>query len=227
MTPILLLLAAVLLVAFGGLMAAIDPAGRAAVVRGLASLAVATAGSGGTEEQARLAFIQVLRAHGTADPALVAAAAAAVADLAPSDDAVGSAPDEGLSPAETRRVREALGIASTEDQLAAVGNPGGLEEDPGTRPGNPQAQQSTRASLGLNLQVLTPEIARQIGHPQAVRAVGAANGRNPVCLVVPCHRVVGADGSLTGYAGGLARKRFLLDLERAQPGADGQLALPG
>jgi methylated-DNA-[protein]-cysteine S-methyltransferase len=48
---------------------------------------------------------------------------------------------------------------------------------------------------------------------EAVRAVGAANGRNPLAIVVPCHRVVGADGSLTGYAGGLERKRFLLDLE--------------
>ncbi len=57
-------------------------------------------------------------------------------------------------------------------------------------------------------------LAAAIGRPAAVRAVGAANGRNPYCLVVPCHRVVGADGSLTGYAGGLDRKRFLLDLER-------------
>ena len=57
------------------------------------------------------------------------------------------------------------------------------------------------------------ELATSIGRPTAVRAVGAANGRNPYCLVVPCHRVVGADGSLTGYAGGLERKRFLLDLE--------------
>ena len=65
-------------------------------------------------------------------------------------------------------------------------------------------------------------LAAQIGRPSAVRAVGAANGRNPVGIVVPCHRVVGADGSLTGYAGGLDRKRFLLDLER---GATGQLSL--
>jgi methylated-DNA-[protein]-cysteine S-methyltransferase len=60
------------------------------------------------------------------------------------------------------------------------------------------------------------ELAAAIGRPSAVRAVGAANGRNPVCLVVPCHRVVGADGSLTGYAGGLERKRWLLALERGQ-----------
>ena len=56
-------------------------------------------------------------------------------------------------------------------------------------------------------------LAAAVGRPTAVRAVGAANGRNPFCLVVPCHRVVGADGSLTGYAGGLERKRFLLELE--------------
>lgn len=58
------------------------------------------------------------------------------------------------------------------------------------------------------------ELAREVGQPTAARAVGAANGRNPVCLVVPCHRVVGAGGSLTGYAGGTDRKRHLLDLER-------------
>jgi methylated-DNA-[protein]-cysteine S-methyltransferase len=57
------------------------------------------------------------------------------------------------------------------------------------------------------------QIARNIGHPDAPRAVGAANGRNPVAVIVPCHRVIGADGSLTGYGGGLERKRFLLDLE--------------
>ena len=61
------------------------------------------------------------------------------------------------------------------------------------------------------------ELAQAVGRPTAVRAVGAANGRNPYCLVVPCHRVVGADGSLTGYAGGLDRKRFLLDLEGRRP----------
>jgi methylated-DNA-[protein]-cysteine S-methyltransferase len=57
------------------------------------------------------------------------------------------------------------------------------------------------------------EIARRIGEPTAARAVGIANGRNPVAVIVPCHRVIGADGGLTGYGGGLERKRFLLDLE--------------
>jgi len=59
-------------------------------------------------------------------------------------------------------------------------------------------------------------LARQLGRPLASRAVGMANARNPVALIVPCHRVVGADGSLTGYAGGLERKRWLLAHERAR-----------
>jgi len=58
-------------------------------------------------------------------------------------------------------------------------------------------------------------IARELGNPAAVRAVGAAVGRNPVSVAVPCHRVLGSDGSLTGYAGGLERKRALLRLEDA------------
>jgi methylated-DNA-[protein]-cysteine S-methyltransferase len=54
------------------------------------------------------------------------------------------------------------------------------------------------------------ELARRIGNPNASRAVGLANGRNPIPILVPCHRVIGADGSLTGYGGGLERKRWLL-----------------
>ena len=60
------------------------------------------------------------------------------------------------------------------------------------------------------------KIAGTIGKPTAVRAVGAANGQNPIALVVPCHRVIAADGTLCGYAGGLWRKRWLLKHERAQ-----------
>ncbi len=59
------------------------------------------------------------------------------------------------------------------------------------------------------------ELARAIGRPKAVRAVGTANGANPIPILIPCHRVVGADGSLTGYGGGLWRKKRLLELERA------------
>lgn len=62
------------------------------------------------------------------------------------------------------------------------------------------------------------ELARQVGRPDAVRAVAAAVGRNPLSVVIPCHRVLGADGSLTGYAGGLHRKQALLTLEGAWPG---------
>jgi methylated-DNA-[protein]-cysteine S-methyltransferase len=58
------------------------------------------------------------------------------------------------------------------------------------------------------------ELARRIGNPAAVRAVGLANGANPVGVVVPCHRVIGSDGSLTGYGGGIDRKRWLLAHER-------------
>jgi methylated-DNA-[protein]-cysteine S-methyltransferase len=57
------------------------------------------------------------------------------------------------------------------------------------------------------------ELARRVGRPAAVRAVGLANGRNPVSIIVPCHRVIGADGSLTGYGGGLERKAWLLEHE--------------
>jgi methylated-DNA-[protein]-cysteine S-methyltransferase len=59
------------------------------------------------------------------------------------------------------------------------------------------------------------ELARRIGNPAAVRAVGLANGANPIGIVLPCHRVIGSNGSLTGYGGGLARKRWLLQHENA------------
>ncbi len=59
------------------------------------------------------------------------------------------------------------------------------------------------------------ELAARIGRPKAMRAVGLANGRNPIAIVIPCHRVIGADGSLTGYGGGLTNKRLLLELEGA------------
>jgi len=63
------------------------------------------------------------------------------------------------------------------------------------------------------------ELARRVGSPGSSRAVGLANGRNPVAIIVPCHRVIGADGTLTGYGGGLDRKVWLLDHERSRPAA--------
>jgi methylated-DNA-[protein]-cysteine S-methyltransferase len=68
--------------------------------------------------------------------------------------------------------------------------------------------------IGYGLTVSYGQLADEIGRPTAARAVGLANGRNPVSIIVPCHRVVGADGSLTGYGGGLASKQRLLELER-------------
>lgn len=67
------------------------------------------------------------------------------------------------------------------------------------------------------------DLARAVGRPGAAQAVGWANGSNPLSIVVPCHRVIGSDGSLTGYAGGLDRKRFLLELERPPAEDDGRL----
>lgn len=66
------------------------------------------------------------------------------------------------------------------------------------------------------------ELAKRIGQPAAVRAVGLANGANPIGVVVPCHRVIGANGSLTGYGGGIERKRWLLEHEKGQ----GSLPIP-
>ena len=69
------------------------------------------------------------------------------------------------------------------------------------------------ASVRCGETIAYRELAARAGRPESIRAAGAATGRNPLSIVVPCHRIVGADGSLTGYAGGLARKRSLLALE--------------
>ena len=70
------------------------------------------------------------------------------------------------------------------------------------------------------------QLAEGIGKPKAVRAVGLANGANPISVIVPCHRVIGANGALTGYAGGIARKRWLLEHEGVQLAAAGPARLP-
>lgn len=67
------------------------------------------------------------------------------------------------------------------------------------------------------------QIAVELGDPNAVRAVGAANGWNPVSIIVPCHRVVASNGALTGYAGGIERKKFLLELEQQVAGMEPSL----
>ncbi len=89
--------------------------------------------------------------------------------------------------------------------------------------GTPFQQQVWQALLAIDAGAVDTyaAVARRIGRPSAVRAVAAAIGRNPVAIVVPCHRVIGSDGSLTGYAAGLARKQRLLRLEGALAYADG------
>jgi len=78
----------------------------------------------------------------------------------------------------------------------------------------------TLASIPYGQTVSYAQLASRVGRPTAMRAVGAANGRNPLPIVLPCHRVIGADGSLTGFGGGLPTKRFLLELEGALPKSD-------
>jgi methylated-DNA-[protein]-cysteine S-methyltransferase len=74
--------------------------------------------------------------------------------------------------------------------------------------------QLTRIPYGETISYL--ELARRIDNPKAVRAVGMANGANPIAIIVPCHRVIGSNGSLTGFGGGLPTKRALLELEKGQ-----------
>jgi len=72
--------------------------------------------------------------------------------------------------------------------------------------------------IGFGTTITYTELARRVGRPNSQRAVGGANGRNPICIVVPCHRVVGSNGSLTGYSAGVDSKRWLLDFERETAG---------
>lgn len=85
--------------------------------------------------------------------------------------------------------------------------------------GTPFQQQVWKALKGIphGATLTYAEVARRIGKPTAARAVGAAVGRNPLTILVPCHRVLGQNGALTGFAGGLEQKKKLLDLESAQP----------
>jgi methylated-DNA-[protein]-cysteine S-methyltransferase len=120
--------------------------------------------------------------------------------------------DGAVVPASASRVLDALG-----DWLDAyfdgVDAPFGMPLAPQGTPFQHAVWEALR-SIPYGATATYAEIARRIGRPTAMRAVGAANGRNPIAIVVPCHRVIGADGTLTGYAGGLERKRVLLALEQ-------------
>ncbi len=94
----------------------------------------------------------------------------------------------------------------------------GVAADPGGTPFQREVWEELRR-IPPGATISYAELARRVGRPAAVRAVGSANGRNPVAVVIPCHRVVGADGGLTGYGGGLDVKRWLLDHEARAPGA--------
>jgi methylated-DNA-[protein]-cysteine S-methyltransferase len=96
------------------------------------------------------------------------------------------------------------------------GNLGIIDALPVETGGTPFQQDVWRALRAIPRGSTTSygKLAEQIGRPAAVRAVGLANGANPVAVVVPCHRVIGANGSLTGYGGGIERKRWLLDHEK-------------
>lgn len=91
--------------------------------------------------------------------------------------------------------------------------------------GTPFQQQvwATLAQIPYGVTWSYGELAQHLGKPAAVRTVGAANGRNPIPIVLPCHRVIGADGSLTGFGGGLPTKAFLLRHEGALPEGEGDL----
>lgn len=123
----------------------------------------------------------------------------------PGEEVVGSAGEPTAEP-----------FASAADQLARYFAGKLTEFDLPLAPDGTQFQRAVWAALQQIPYGETwsyGQLASKIGNPAAVRAVGLANGRNPIAVVVPCHRVIGADGNLTGYGGGLDRKRYLLDLE--------------
>ncbi|MBV9548305.1 MAG: methylated-DNA--[protein]-cysteine S-methyltransferase [Alphaproteobacteria bacterium] len=107
-------------------------------------------------------------------------------------------------------------LAHVQRQVTEYGNGKRRNFDLELAPEGPEFDQKVwKALLQIPFGATTSygAIAKKIGHPTAARAVGAANGANPIALVVPCHRVIGADGSLTGYGGGLPLKRKLLEHE--------------
>jgi methylated-DNA-[protein]-cysteine S-methyltransferase len=148
--------------------------------------------------------------------------------FAPEDDGVPGAPGGSVGPAE-RPGPAADAVRAAAAQLAEYFAGGRTAFDvPLAAEGTP-FQRRVWAALGEiphGRTVSYAELARRVGSPAAVRAVGGANGRNPLAIVVPCHRVVGADGLLTGFGGGVARKRWLLAHEGAWPSAPAAPASP-
>jgi methylated-DNA-[protein]-cysteine S-methyltransferase len=100
-----------------------------------------------------------------------------------------------------------------------AGDLSSIESLPVRTAGTPfqQAVWSALREIPCSTTISYAQLAERIGRPAAVRAVGLANGSNPISIVVPCHRVIGSNGSLTGYGGGIARKRWLLEHEGQSP----------
>jgi methylated-DNA-[protein]-cysteine S-methyltransferase len=116
-----------------------------------------------------------------------------------------------VSPSAPSRALQAL-QSYFDGELAALG---GLSVDTGGTAFQGDVWRALRCiPIGSTLSYAA--LARQVGRARAVRAVGMANGANPICIVIPCHRVIGSDGSLTGFGGGLDRKRWLLRHEGAR-----------
>jgi len=114
---------------------------------------------------------------------------------------------------------------STRSQLAEAlrsyfaGEHSSIESLPVETAGTPfqQAVWSALKEIPCSTTISYAQLAERIGRPAAVRAVGLANGSNPISIVIPCHRVIGSNGSLTGYGGGISRKRWLLEHEGTSP----------
>lgn len=119
--------------------------------------------------------------------------------------------DDGTVPSEEDAV-----LAAARDQLEAYFDMRLRQFDLPLEPQGTEFQRRVWDSLKripFGETISYAELARRVDNPKAVRAVGAANGRNPLMIIVPCHRVIGADGSLTGFGAGIERKRWLLDHE--------------
>ena len=129
-------------------------------------------------------------------------------------------PAEAVEGRVPNRIRETI-------EAYFEGNTGGIDDLATETRGTPFQERVWRALRDIPSGQTTSygELARRIGEPTASRAVGLANGNNPVAIVIPCHRVIGADGSLTGYGGGLERKQWLLEHEGALPAQQGELSL--
>ena len=128
---------------------------------------------------------------------------------------------------DVKRVKDPAG-AATRLRRYFAGDAKALDDQPVRGHGTPFQQAVWKALRAIPAGTTRSygELAKTIGRPSSVRAVGAANGANPVAIFVPCHRIVASDGSAHGYGGGIARKEWLLEHEGARSGAPSRAAKP-